>query len=259
MIVSRLVGIAGVLSAVCLVGCQGEERDFGDNPEPDAGADESSGGQNDESDDDEGSGSDDSDAGEDDADGDQIDEDEADDEGAVDEADDPSVDDSVMDDAVTDEEVTDETAIDDAVTDDTVTDDAVDDAVTDDAVTDEPAVDDTVTDEGVTDEPVTDDDVVVVECMGDEECDDGNVCNGVELCMEGVCQSGERGENGTFCDLGDGDLLLCIDGNCVPTSCGDGILDDRTDEQCDDGNPIDGDGCEVGCMFSCTMDEDCDY
>lgn len=104
---------------------------------------------------------------------------------------------------------------------------------------------------------VTDPDPVGT-CEQDEDCDDGNACNGEELCIDEVCYSGERAANGTACELeGKDDWLLCVEGNCIASHCGDGIVDPRTDEECDDGNGIDGDGCEVGCTYSCSNDEHC--
>jgi cysteine-rich repeat protein len=41
----------------------------------------------------------------------------------------------------------------------------------------------------------------------------------------------------------------------VPAGCGNGVLGDA--EECDDGNDVDGDGCDVDCTFSCETDEDC--
>ncbi|MBX7193123.1 MAG: thrombospondin type 3 repeat-containing protein [Sandaracinaceae bacterium] len=49
----------------------------------------------------------------------------------------------------------------------------------------------------------------------------------------------------------------CDAGTCVPSHCGDGVLD--RDEDCDDGNAIAGDGCEpTSCTWSCTSMLDCD-
>lgn len=45
----------------------------------------------------------------------------------------------------------------------------------------------------------------------------------------------------------------------IPPNCGNGTLDD--DEDCDDGNDVDGDGCDTDCTYSCTeatAAEDCD-
>lgn len=46
------------------------------------------------------------------------------------------------------------------------------------------------------------------------------------------------------CDPG----LVCEAGTCSPDSCGNAALD--VGEECDDGNPIDGDGCDVDCTFT---------
>jgi cysteine-rich repeat protein len=99
----------------------------------------------------------------------------------------------------------------------------------------------------------------VATCQQDYECDDGNVCNGDELCMAGQCAAGEWASDGHECALDDDTAaMLCLGGNCTASVCGDGVLDERTDEQCDDGNGVDGDGCEVGCTWSCSNDADCD-
>ncbi len=74
------------------------------------------------------------------------------------------------------------------------------------------------------------------------------------------------GDEGADADLGDGDPGYCgdsttdpgetcddgnaVDGdgcdtNCTSTACGNGIL--TGSEECDDGNPVDGDGCDTNC------------
>lgn len=71
--------------------------------------------------------------------------------------------------------------------------------------------------------------------------------------------------DGTFCDIeGLVEREICIDGVCVVSACGDGFADTRTGhpsglpaEICDDGNPTDGDGCELDCTFSCETVADC--
>ena len=42
---------------------------------------------------------------------------------------------------------------------------------------------------------------------------------------------------------------------CVSVACGDMVVD--MGEQCDDGNMVDGDGCDTDCTFSCTEAADC--
>lgn len=89
-------------------------------------------------------------------------------------------------------------------------------------------------------------DIVSLTCSSDEECDDGNVCNGVETCdNNGVCQQGESMVciddgyfcNGTeFCDETIGCTSIgtpcnaeetCDEVNdlCVPETCGNGSCD----------------------------------
>ena len=96
-------------------------------------------------------------------------------------------------------------------------------------------------------------------CSSDAECDDGNACNGVEICVDSACQQGNPIEclnddsfcNGTeFCDETIGECTStgtpcgtgesCDDENdlCVPESCGDGYCDQ-------------GEDC-INCGFDCT-------
>ncbi len=58
--------------------------------------------------------------------------------------------------------------------------------------------------------------------------------------------------DGTAC----GDGHVCANGSCAPSTCGDGILDTRS-EQCDDGNAVAFDGCEPDCQFTCMDDHGC--
>jgi cysteine-rich repeat protein len=117
-------------------------------------------------------------------------------------------------------------------------------------------------DSGTGEETVTEPDYdagPVAACGEDVDCDDYNLCNGEEVCSDGQCYSGELATNGTHCELAGAEgALLCLEGNCVASICGDALVDDRTSEQCDDGNPADGDGCEVGCTYSCTESSECD-
>jgi cysteine-rich repeat protein len=87
------------------------------------------------------------------------------------------------------------------------------------------------------------------EIPGDEDgdgladCDDP-VCTGTPSCPI-ACGNG-RTEPGEACDDGnliDGDGC---DRNCTVSQCGNGIA--AGDEVCDDGNLIDGDGCESTCV-----------
>lgn len=54
-----------------------------------------------------------------------------------------------------------------------------------------------------------------------------------------------------------GEELICVSESCVASECGDGIVDDRT-EECDDGNMEAFDGCEPStCEPTCTEDAMC--
>lgn len=72
--------------------------------------------------------------------------------------------------------------------------------------------------------------------------------------------------DGTFCEIeGLLDREICLGGVCVVSTCGDGFADTRAGhpsgippvEACDDDNPIDGDGCDFDCTFSCESAADC--
>jgi cysteine-rich repeat protein len=78
------------------------------------------------------------------------------------------------------------------------------------------------------------------DCVNDGVCDDS---------VTHLCVPGNSKDNGTPCGT-DG---FCTDGKCNQSSCGDGYTDESKNEQCDDGNPVSGDGCEpVTCKFSCS-------
>lgn len=82
-------------------------------------------------------------------------------------------------------------------------------------------------------------------CIADAKCDDGNVCNGAETCVDHVCKAGTAPSDGTTCGSG----MLCRGGTCLAARCGDGIV--TPPEECDDGNAVNGDGCDNNCKFSC--------
>ena len=82
------------------------------------------------------------------------------------------------------------------------------------------------------------------------DCKSTNACVGMGKCndMTHVCAAGMPVMNGSAC----GSNLICDDGMCGPTTCGDGIVSGG--EQCDfgKGNNVHGSGCEPNCQFSCT-------
>jgi cysteine-rich repeat protein len=80
---------------------------------------------------------------------------------------------------------------------------------------------------------------------GDAKCDDKNSCDGVEKCQaDHTCSKGTTAPDGTACGTG----KVCKAGACVGAVCGDKIV--TPPEECDDGNAINGDGCD-NCKFSC--------
>ncbi|MCC6874961.1 MAG: putative metal-binding motif-containing protein [Sandaracinaceae bacterium] len=75
---------------------------------------------------------------------------------------------------------------------------------------------------------------------------------------DGGSDSGGGGDcagatNGRPC----GDGRICVSEACAASTCGDGVVDSRT-ESCDDSNATAFDGCENDCSFTCTDDTRCD-
>jgi cysteine-rich repeat protein len=69
------------------------------------------------------------------------------------------------------------------------------------------------------------------------------------ICGNGAVDLGEVCDDGNLVD-GDG-----CDSNCTPTACGNGVKDPT--EECDDGNTLDGDDCPASCHFSEVNCGDC--
>ncbi len=69
---------------------------------------------------------------------------------------------------------------------------------------------------------------VPIACTIDEDCDDGDRCNGIERCMPGSSPTGCV--PGTPPDCNDG--VSCTDDHCAPAR---GCFHDRFDDRCDDG------------------------
>jgi cysteine-rich repeat protein len=62
-------------------------------------------------------------------------------------------------------------------------------------------------------------------------------------CGDGIAECSEDCDDGNQIE-GDG-----CDSTCEQADCGDGAL--QPGEECDDGNLVDGDGCEATCEFTC--------
>lgn len=92
-------------------------------------------------------------------------------------------------------------------------------------------------------------------CGEDGACNDGLVCNGAEVCVDHVCTLGTPPIDGRACTQDGGADGVCRTGTCVAAGCGNSVVD--MGEECDDGNDIDGDGCDVDCTLSCTEDLHC--
>ena len=81
---------------------------------------------------------------------------------------------------------------------------------------------------------------------GDAYCSNDNPCDGTETCSSGhLCVQSAPPTAGTSCGGGN----VCKGGQCVPSTCGDGVV--VSPEECDDGNLVDGDGCNSNCKLSC--------
>lgn len=79
--------------------------------------------------------------------------------------------------------------------------------------------------------------------------DSGDEPGVIVLTCEGV-------DDGVGCGSMGG--LICLDDECVTSTCGDGFADPRAEEECDDGNGVPADGCEPNCRFMCKEVGDCD-
>ncbi len=88
-------------------------------------------------------------------------------------------------------------------------------------------------------------------------CNDGNPCNGEEVCTaDDRCVATRPPEPGTECTTPLGVEGVCQLEECRPLTCGDGVVD--SGEDCDDGNLLADDGCEPHCVFSCNLSAECD-
>jgi cysteine-rich repeat protein len=78
--------------------------------------------------------------------------------------------------------------------------------------------------------------------------DPTNPCPGIGTCnnLTHTCSRGNPPSELASC----GDGKACVHQVCTDHYCGNGKVD-SPDEECDDGNPLTGDGCEANCKFSC--------
>ena len=81
---------------------------------------------------------------------------------------------------------------------------------------------------------------------GDPRCDDKEPCNGAETCTDAhTCAPGTPLGDHASCGSG----KICRSSVCSDAVCGDGVV--TAPEECDDGNSVDGDGCDKDCKYSC--------
>lgn len=89
------------------------------------------------------------------------------------------------------------------------------------------------------------------DCHSENECVNDSTCNVVTH----QCSPPSVKPSGTAC--GENGKNNCVHGNCVTPLCGDGIVASGN-ESCDDGDSVNGDGCDADCTVSCvTAATDC--
>lgn len=101
-------------------------------------------------------------------------------------------------------------------------------------------------------------------------CDGESMVPDAGAVMDGATDEPDAGDGGSVIDGGppaptcgaDGDECpagICQGDECVPSVCGDGVVDARSGEECDDGNDVPRDGCEpVSCARTrCETAEEC--
>jgi len=112
-------------------------------------------------------------------------------------------------------------------------------------------------------------------CVSDVDCPTGLICNNANTCTlpalnnacfkDADCGTGGQCIPSFGCNAGNSDTLSgrCRN-DCQLPSCGDGVTDDSLGEECDDGNLVDGDGCDSNCTTTrcgngiVTPPEECD-
>jgi hypothetical protein len=104
-------------------------------------------------------------------------------------------------------------------------------------------------------------------CSGDEDCDDGDFCNGAETCVDDLCQAGTDPCPGQFCDEDIACMDCLVNGDCDDglycngvESCVGGVCQPGSTVDCDDGIACTADSCNES-SDSCdnvTNDAACD-
>lgn len=114
----------------------------------------------------------------------------------------------------------------------------------------EAAADDDASEEGGAEDASSEDASAEDASAEDASTEDGDVGGpGDQLCADE--------SDGTPC--GADQQLICLQGFCRSSRCGDGFVDSARGEQCDDANLMRNDGCEpASCSFSCISNAECD-
>lgn len=91
----------------------------------------------------------------------------------------------------------------------------------------------------------------VIQAYASEACDDGNTTDDNNGCSTtckrvGFCGDNVRQNLFEACDAGGVNSAAC-DSDCTAPVCGDGIRNAQNGESCDDGNVVNGDGCNSTC------------
>ncbi|MBI5610053.1 MAG: hypothetical protein HY902_14355, partial [Deltaproteobacteria bacterium] len=85
------------------------------------------------------------------------------------------------------------------------------------------------------------------QCAGVKvNCDDNNVCTD-DICGKVGCDHAAKNDTTTVAGVCDG-AKWCVAGTCKQKGCGDGYLDSKAGEACDDGNASGCDACEA-CQY----------
>lgn len=105
--------------------------------------------------------------------------------------------------------------------------------------------------------------VTTRECERNTDCPLAADCQRSLCGSDGSCTTGPLPDH-TPCETSLGYSGFCVEGSCQPSICGDGFIDARNDEECEDGNTDTTDGC-IDCQLALCGDgylqaglEECD-